>query len=150
MIRITKGSNPGEVIIFAEKKRPSKEYIHTTLVGADGGVVFAVLKQNVSTIIDERMAIAIPDPEALDKSWQQARGGKPALEKTIHLVMNDMIKLNPQGNVHAEELYAAINTLRRCPPALMLSILLENSWAKHLGDLYFKLEETGKSGGYDE
>jgi hypothetical protein len=150
LIQIKKGNKPGEVIITAQKKRPTKEYIHTTLVGADGGVVFALLKQNVSTTIDERMAIAVPDPEILDKVWQQSRGGKPALEKTIHQVMNNMIKLSPQGNVHAEELYAALNTVRRCPPALMLSILLEKPWAKHLGDLYFRIDESTTIGGNDE
>ncbi len=150
LIQIKKGNKPGEVIITAQKKRPTKEYIHTTLVGADGGVVFALLKQNISTIIDERMAIAVPDPETLDKVWQQSRGGKPALEKTIHQIMNNMIKLSPQGNVHAEELYAALNTVRRCPPALMLSILLEKPWAKHLGDLYFRIDESATIGGNDE
>ena len=63
LIHVAKGHNPGEVIITAEKKRTSKEYINTTLVGADGGVVFALLKQNVSTVIDERMAVCIPDPD---------------------------------------------------------------------------------------
>ncbi len=150
LIQIKKGNKPGEVIISAQKKRPSKEYIHTTLVGADGGVVFALLKQNISTVIDERMAVAVPDHEALDKVWQQSRGGKLALEKTIHQVMNNMIKLNPQGNVHAEELYAALNTIRRCPPALMVSILLEKPWAKHLGDLYFRIDESSTLGGNDE
>ena len=149
LIHIKKSNNPGEVKIFAEKKRPSKEYIHTTLVGADGGVVFALLKQNVSTVIDERMAVAIPDTESLDQVWQQSRGGKPALEKTIQQVMNNMIKLNPQGNVHAEELYAAVNTVRRCPPGLMLSVLLDKPWANHLGDLYFRFNDTSPQGGFD-
>lgn len=149
LIHIKKSGKPGEVIIFAEKKRPSKEYIHTTLVGADGGVVFALLKQNISTVIDERMAISIPDADSLDRAWQQSRGGKPALEKTIQQVMNNVIKLNPQGNVHAEELYAAVNTVRRCPPGLMLSVLLEKPWANHLGDLYFRFNDTTPQGGFD-
>jgi len=149
LIRIKKSDKPGEVKILAEKKRPSKEYIHTTLVGADGGVVFALLKQNISTVIDERMAVAVPDVDSLDQVWQQSRGGKPALEKAIQQVMGNMIKLNPQGNVHAEELYAALNTVRRCPPGLMLSVLLEKPWANHLGDLYFRFNDSSLQGGFD-
>ena len=63
--------------------------------------------------------------------------------------MGNMIKLNPQGNVHAEELYAALNTVRRCPPGLMLSVLLEKPWANHLGDLYFRFNDSSLQGGFD-
>jgi len=38
-------------------------------------------------------------------------------------MVRELSKLNPQGHVHAIELYAAINVIRRCPPGPILAIL---------------------------
>jgi methionyl-tRNA synthetase len=40
--------------------------------------------------------------------------------------MRELSKLTPQGHVHAQELYSALNLVRRCPPAPMLSALVTN------------------------
>jgi hypothetical protein len=137
-MRILRSNKPGEVIIKAEKKRPSREWIRTALVGADGGLVFAMLKQQVSTVYDERMAIAIPEAEALDKLWTLTGKMRGTLEQTTRTMMTELSKLNPQGHVHAQELYAAVNLVRRCPPGPILSILADRPWSNYLGDLYFR------------
>jgi len=87
------------------------------------------------------MAIAIPDTNALDEIWKQKIYIKEPLEKSIMRVMRELAKLNPQGQVHAQELYAAINVIRRCPPGAMLYHLVNNKQVAHLGDLYFRLSE---------
>ncbi len=56
-------------------------------------------------------------------------------------VMRELTKLNPQGHVHAQELYAALNLVRRVPPAPMLSLLAGQPRFIHVGDLHFRLEE---------
>ncbi len=141
LITLEKNAEPGIVWISVEKKRPSKDYIKTPLVGADGVVVFADLRQSVSTVVDPRMAIAIPDPKAMDNIWVKTNGSYASTEKNIRQIMHSISRLNPQGNVHAEELYAALNTIRRCPPDVLLSILETSSWASHLGDLYFRFSD---------
>lgn len=146
LINIQRSHNPGEVIIWAEKRRPAREWIRTVLVGADGGIVFAMLKQMVVAAYDERMAIAVPDPAALDQIWETPHRGKNDLEKTVHDTFVDLAKLSPQGHVHALELYATVNLLRRCPPSTILSILTTNPWSQHLGDLYFRPEEISLEG----
>ncbi len=70
IIKVRKGEQPGQVIVQADNRRPSRDWIRTLLVGSDGGMVFAMLKQIVSTPVDDRMAIAIPDKKALDPLWQ--------------------------------------------------------------------------------
>ena len=112
------------------------------MFGADGGIVFALLKQLVSVTIDDRMAIVIPDLEALDAIWQQGKKQKPSLEQITISMMRELSKLNPQSQVHAQELYAAVNIVRRCPPSPLLSMLYKRPWATHIGDLYFRLEES--------
>ena len=139
LIHLSKGKNPGEVLIRVDKSKNSKEWIRTVLVGADGGIVFALLKQVVTCSFDERMALVTPDTASLDAVWEKK--SKIPMDKIIHQTMIDLSKLNPQGQIHAQELYAAVNTLRRCPPSVILQSLFTQPWVKHLGDLYFKLSD---------
>ena len=145
-VTISRSEKSGEVIISAGKKKPSKEWIRTALIGADGGIVFAMLKQLVSGSFDERMAIAIPDVEALDNLWETGNYSRQPLETTVKKVMKELAKLNPQGHVHVQELYSAVNLIRRCPPRPILSILQSMPWSTHMGDLYFRLAETEVEG----
>jgi hypothetical protein len=115
LIHVSRGKTPGQVVIKADKQRNTKEWIRTVLVGADGGIVFALLKQVVTCTFDERMALVIPDGAALDKLWD-SRSRQP-IEKTIQVMMHELAKLNPQGHIHAQEIYAAVNLIRRCLPA---------------------------------
>ncbi len=141
IVKLASGDAPGEVKVRYERKRPTREWIRTALVGTDGGIVFAMLKQLVTTHYNERMAIAIPDINAMSKFWEAGNKQRLNLEQTIILMMKELAKLNPQGHVHLEELYAAVNLTRRCPPSQILSVILEKTWANHLGDLYFRLQE---------
>jgi hypothetical protein len=142
-IKVRRGQKPGEVTVFASRKRPTKEWIRTVLIGADGGVVFAMLKQQIASAYDERMAVALADENAVDMLWQQPKQ-RISLDTTIFNVMRELTKLNPQGQVHAQDLYAAVNVVRRCPPAMILNALVHHPKAQHLGDLYFRLEESGQ------
>lgn len=139
LIQLSQGKNPGEVSIKVDKPKNSKEWIKTVLVGTDGGIVFALLKQVATCAFDERMALVTPDTQSLDAIWDKK--SKYPIEKIIHQTMIDLAKLNPQGQIHAQELYAAVNTIRRCPPSVILNVLFSQDWVKHLGDLYFKLSE---------
>jgi len=59
-IILKRGSNPGELIIRTEAHRSAKEWVRTALVGADGGVVYAMLKQPVYTMYDDWMMVTMP------------------------------------------------------------------------------------------
>lgn len=142
MIHIRRTAIPGEILIEANKKRPTRDWVRTALVGTDGGVVFTMLKQQIATTLDERMGFVIPNYEGLDLTWEQSR--KITLEQLVLQLMRELGKLNPQGNVHAQELYAAVNIMRRCPPGPILSLLTHRPWATHLGDLYFQLQEESR------
>jgi hypothetical protein len=142
LIHIQRGKNPGEVFIKAEKRRSNREWIRTILVGADGGIVFAMLKQMVSAAFDERMVISIPDIDLLDQVWQSTTKQKISLFKSVLLIMRELAKLNPQGHVHAQELYAALNVVRRCPPGPLFSLLSTQPIFIHVGDLHYRLDEA--------
>jgi hypothetical protein len=56
-------------------------------------------------------------------------------------MVRELSKLNPQGHVHASELYAAINIVRRVPPGPILVQLTSQQGLVHLGDLHFRLAD---------
>ncbi len=145
LIRVRKGQQPGEVIVQCDSQRPTREWIRTVLVGSDGGIVFAMLKQSVAASFDERMTIAVPDPAALDLVWKQMQKDRVPFERVVVNTVRELAKLNPQSHVHASELYAAVNVIRRCPPGPILALLASRSWFAHVGDLHFRFEESEKA-----
>jgi hypothetical protein len=144
LIMVKRGKIPGEVIVQCEAQRGSREWVRTILVGSDGGIVFAMLKQVVTATYDERMAIAIPDPEGLDTAWKQIQKDRVPFEKIVVNTVRDLAKLNPQSHVHASELYATVNIIRRCPPGPILALLASRPWFIHVGDLHYRFDDSEK------
>lgn len=142
IITFQHGKQPGEVLIRPEKKRSNREWIRTLLIGADGGIVFAMLKQTITADYNERMAIAVPATEVLDELWQKRAKNPWPLKQDIVNIMKELAKLNSQGQVHSIELYAALNCIRRCPPGVVFSTLASNPEFSAVGDLYYRLSEN--------
>jgi hypothetical protein len=136
LVRIRRGEHPGEVIIEAKTYR-TKDWVRTVIVGADGGMVFAMLKQSISAEFNDRMAFAIPSLDAVDQLWLQDQ--KRSFEKLVADMIREMSKLTPQGHVHAQELYSAVNIVRRVPPAPLFALLATKPEFTHVGDLHFRL-----------
>ena len=142
LIRVRRGANPGEVVVDSGVKRSSREWIRTILVGSDGGIVFAMLKQIVQSNFDDRMGIVVPDMEAIDQVWAQMGKERPPFERVVVNMVRELAKLNPQGHVHASELYSAVNIVRRCPPGPILALLASRPWFVHVGDLHFRYTDS--------
>ncbi len=137
LVQLRSGENPGEVIVEVKSQRSSKDWVRTVMVGKDGGFVFATLKQSITAEFNDRMVIHVPDFKSLDPVWEKKR----PFEELVLLVMRELTKSNPQGHVHAQELYAAVNLVRRVPPAPIFALLETNPIFKHVGDLHYRLNE---------
>jgi hypothetical protein len=98
-----------------------------------------MLKQPISAEFNDRMAFAIPSMSAVDQLWLQ---NKRPFEKLVADMIREMSKLTPQGHVHAQELYSAINIVRRVPPAPLFALLSSKPEFVLVGDLHFRLVET--------
>lgn len=145
LIRVREGKKPGEVIVQCDSQRGTREWIRSVLVGSDGGLVFAMLKQIVTAAYDDRMTIAVPDSDALDQIWKQSQKDRLPFERIVVNTVRELAKLNPQSHVHASELYAAINIIRRCPPGPILALLASRPWFIHVGDLHFRFDDSEKA-----
>jgi hypothetical protein len=84
------------------------------------------------------MAIFVSDFSVVDPLWSNKR----SLEDLTAMMTRELSKLTPQGHVHAQELYAAINLVRRVPPAPLLAMLASKPEFTHVGDLHFRLSEV--------
>ncbi len=141
LVTVERGKKPGEIKVSFEKSRQNKEWLKTVLIGTDQGIVFAMLKHPIAASFNERMAIAVPDLAAIDDLWSKNIHQKEPFDKTVMRIMRELSKLNPQGQVHAQELYASVNVVRRCPPGVIIKTLLNSEKVSHLGDLYFTLKD---------
>ncbi len=139
LVSIRRGETLGEVVIEAKTYRATKDWVRTVIVGVDGGIVFAMLKQSISAEFNDRMVFAIPSLEAVDQLWTQ--GQKRPFEQLVVSMIRELSKLTPQGHVHAQELYSAINIVRRVPPAPIFALLASHPEITHVGDLHFRLSE---------
>lgn len=142
-VYLKRGERPGEVIVRTESHRSTKEWVRTALIGADGGVVYATLKQTVTAKFDDWMMIALPsDITALDQAWEK-RSLKPLpFEQVVVDTLKELAKLNPQSHVHAAELYSGVNLVYRCPPGPVMALLASRPWFNHVGDLHFRYDDS--------
>jgi hypothetical protein len=144
-IFLSRGKNPGEVVVNTQAHRSNKEWVRTALVGADGGVVYATLKQTVEAAFDDWMMVYMPEEIGpLDQAWEAKAKKPPAFEQVVADTLRELAKLNPQAHVHAAELYSAVNVVFRCPPGPILGLLATRSWFAHVGDLHFRFEDSEK------
>jgi hypothetical protein len=139
LVVVRPGTASGEVMIEARTRRPSRDWVRTVLTGSDGGIVFATLRQQVACDYNDRMTAIIPDVSAVEQAVALSAKSRTSLEGLMVFVLRELAKLTPQGHVHAQELYSAVNILRRVPPAPLMALLAGNPAFKHVGDLYFRL-----------
>jgi hypothetical protein len=104
-----------------------------------------MLKQAVNAAYDERMALVVPDEQAMDEVWARMQKERPPFERIVVNTVRELAKLNPQSHVHASELYAAVNVVRRCPPGPLLALLASRPWFVHVGDLHFRFDDSEKA-----
>jgi len=135
LVEVRKGEHPDEVIVEVKSQRSSKDWVRTVMVGTDGGFVFAMLKQPITAEFNDRMVVHVPDFKILDPVWEKKR----SFEDLVLSVVRELSKSNPQGHVHAQELYSAVNLVRRVPPAPLFALLETSSAFKHVGDLHFRV-----------
>jgi len=142
-VLLRKGTNPGEVIVRTESHRSTKEWVRTALIGTDGGIVYATLKQTVATTFDDWMMVALPsDTDTLDQAWKERELSPLPFEQVVVDTLRELAKLNPQSHVHLAELYSAVNVVYRCPPAPIMALLMSRPWFVHVGDLHFRYENS--------
>jgi hypothetical protein len=84
----------------------------------------------------------VPSIDILDDLWKKRQANQKPVKKIMREMMGELAKLNTQGQVHAVELYAAMNCIVRCSPGMVFSLLASNPEFAAVGDLYYRLSDN--------
>ena len=141
-VRVRQGEKSGEVLIEAGSRRPVREWVRTAAVASGGRLTFSMQKQLIGVEYDELMVISAADVNAVDEVWLRSGEARTSLARLVSEIFREVAKLNPQSTVHAQTLYSAVNVARRLPPGPILAELAMRPYFVHVGDLYFRFDES--------
>jgi len=104
-----------------------------------GQLVFEMRKLPVSCEYDELMVMDALDPAAVDDLREKLRQRDVSLAELLGLLLPELLKLSPEGKVHAKTVYSAVNMVRRCPPGPVFAALLSSRRYRPAGDGFWAL-----------
>jgi hypothetical protein len=146
LVRVREGEQAGQVVVETLDRRMRNDWIRTVSVSEGHKVGFTMLKQPVGTAYDDLMVIGLVDKQVIDEVWMKQERNKTPLDRTVAHLFRDLAKLTPQGAVHAQTLYAAVNVVNRQPPAAVFQELVTRPYYEHVGDLYWRFEPAAWGG----
>jgi hypothetical protein len=135
---LSRGERPGTVVIQPRHRRTRREWVRVVLP-ADGRLAFEMHREVIPCAYDELMMLAVGAPEEMDTVRARTREQKLSLSQLVGEIFSELVKLSPQGNVHAATLYSAINVAIRTPPGPMLEELVASGKYAPVGDNYWVL-----------
>jgi hypothetical protein len=132
-IVLGRGQQDGEVVVDIRPRRMRREWARMARV-EDDNLVFEMRKMPIACEYDEFMVVEAVDVEALDELRHSPRWADLDLPELIDVVFPELLKLSPDGTVHAKTVYSALNMVRRLPPGPVFAALLGNSAYLSAGD----------------
>ena len=138
---VNRTEDPGVIELELIPPRSSKDWILTFNLDAKNHFSFVTNQHKVTTDFDERMAIYVENIPQLDTFWESNNRKEANITRQIELVFRELAKDNPQGIIHFNAVYSAMNMLRRIPPTLLYTILLQEESIRRIDQMYFKLVE---------
>ncbi len=121
-IKLERTRDPRVITVDFEARR-LKRLWGTVAVVQGRNLVFQMRKMPISCEYDEHLAVSEDDHRAIDRLWDETHARGESLLRTMVRIMPELIKLSPQGTVHAKSIYSAVNVLRRTTPGPIFALL---------------------------
>jgi hypothetical protein len=137
-LEVSRGEKPGEIIVRPRNRRSRKEWVRVA-IPRDGKLTFEMHKEETACGYDELMVMATADLNGLEKVWTHTQRQGLSLAEVVGDIFPELVKLSPQGNVHAATLYSAVNAAMRTPPGPVLEVLVTSDGYAPVGDNYWVL-----------
>jgi len=137
-LEISRAKHPGSVAIRPQKRRSRQEWVRVAFP-VDGKLTFEMHKVKITAAYDELMVMATADLAEMDQIWERTQREDLSLDQLVEEIFPELVKLSPQGAVHAATLYSAINTAVRTPPGPLLEVLVTSDQYAPVGDNYWVL-----------
>lgn len=139
-ITLERTNNANEVIVDYRTRRAKREWARIATADFEHQALrFEMNKIQVACEYDEYMIVAENERPPIDRLRNQIQSSELSLTLIVEQVVLDLIKLNPQGTVHAKSVYSAVNMLRRCPPGPVFYALISNRKFRDVGNGFFAL-----------
>jgi len=136
-ITLLPGADASEAMVRIERRNAVREWVRTVSV-LDAELRFGLSKHTVGVYYAEEQIVMVDDVDAVEAVWQRLQETGATLGQTVLSVFHELMKLTPQGTVHAKTLYSAVNVAWRTPPEPVFAELLQCSCYQHVGDAYWR------------
>ncbi len=138
-VKLERTRDPRVITVDFEARRLKR--LWGTVAGARANkLVFQLQKVPISCEYDEHLSIGEMNPEAIDRLWREVHERDESLFQTLVQLMPELIKLSPQGTVHAKMIYSAVNLLRRVPPGPIFALLSSERCFVPMGGGYWTFD----------
>ena len=139
-ITLERTNNANEVIVDYRTRRAKREWARIASADFEHQALrFEMNKIQVACEYDEYMIVAENERPPIDRLRNQLQNSELSLSLIVEQVVLELIKLNPQGTVHAKSVYSGVNMLRRCPPGPVFYALISNRKFRDVGNGFFAL-----------
>jgi hypothetical protein len=140
-LKLERTRDPRVITVAYELQRLKRLWI-VVATAQQGRLTFQMRKLAIACRYDEQLAIGEDNPAALDRAWQEARDRGDSLLQTMTRIIPALIKLSPQGTVHAKTVYSAVNVLQRVPPGPVFALLAREPCFVSMGGGYWTIDEA--------
>ena len=135
---LSRSTDPGKVVVQRRRRRPRREWVRVALA-VEAKLTFEMRQTRIPCEYDDLMVLEEEYPGAGDVVSARARARKLTLRQAVSELFPELVKLSPQGTVHAASLYSAINLLIRTPPGPVFAELVARDEYAPIGDNYWVL-----------
>ena len=122
LIKLARTRDPRVVSLDFEPRRLKRLWGVVASVSARN-LVFSMRKLPVPCEYDDQLTVFDDNAQAIDRMWEEVHLRGESLLETMVRMMPELIKLSPQGTVHAKTIYSAVNVLRRVAPGPVFALL---------------------------
>jgi hypothetical protein len=139
-ITLERTPTTNEVIVDFRTRRPKREWARIAQADLDHDqLLFEMNKINVACEYDEQMIVAEHDADELEELRRRIEQRGVEVSELVGQIAPELLKLNPQGTVHAKSVYSAVNIVRRTPPGPVFYALISNRRFRDVGNGLFAL-----------
>lgn len=138
-VKMERTRDPRVVTVDFEPQRLRRVWVKVA-TARPGLLTFQMRKLPVSCQVDEQLIVGEDNPEAIDELQAELETRGESLLRTMILIMPELVKLSPQGTVHAKAVYSAVNMLRRTLAGPIFALLASEPCFASMGGGYWSFD----------
>jgi len=141
LIKIERTRDPRVLTVDVKPERLRRVWVKVATV-REGALSFQMQKLPISCQCDEQIILAEDDADAIDELQAEVVARGDGLFDVMAQIVPELVKLSPQGTVHAKTIYSAVNVLLRTPPGPVFAMLSTEPCFVAMGGGYWSFDEA--------